>query len=362
MVAAVVVAEAAAEVSRSSELCLWQALALADLPAAKCGRLWAELKGTAEPVVSLKSHPALAKPELERIGAGSPSWMDTVERLHIGLVLEDRFPAQLFQAPGRTPALFVVGDWAAVQKPTIGIVGTRGASPYGRAAAYKFAEAFARAGVTVVSGGALGIDAEAHRGALAAGGQTVAVLSGGVDRIYPRVHASLFSDISANGCLVSQFAVGERPDPYRFLTRNKLIAALSLALLVIEAPERSGALSTSTAANELGRSVYVVPANIDAETFRGSHALIRDGATLVDHPDQILEDLHLAPVESSRGAVKDLSEIAQKIMQVLTVNPMNAEKISETTSLSPSDVLSELTILEMDGIVVRQSGGYAVRL
>ena len=133
------------------------------------------------------------------------------------------------------------------------------------------------------------IDAAAHKGALAAGGRTAAVFAGGIDHIYPAIHGPLFQQITQSGCLVSQFAAGARPNDYKFLGRNVLIAALSRALIVVQAPTKSGALSTANSAADMGREVFVIPANIDSIEFRGSFNLIRDGATLVYHPDQVLE-------------------------------------------------------------------------
>jgi DNA processing protein len=214
--------------------------------------------------------------------------------------------------------------------------------------------------VTVVSGGALGIDAAAHRGAMEAGGRTVAVLAAGVDHVYPAVHHGLFAQIRQNGCLVSQFAVGSKPSEYRFLVRNGLVAALSLAVLVIEAPQRSGAIRTANAANDLGRDVFVVPANIDAMSFRGSFSLIRDGATLVSHPSEILESLGIEArdVATEHPAPSGPGEV---ILSVLSVTPLAAERIVERTGLETADVLSELTMLELEGRVIRDAGGYAVK-
>lgn len=280
-------------------------------------------------------------------------------RKDIGLADTADYPERLSRIPNPPPALFYSGSWEATSSPAVGIVGTRSASAYGRAAARKFAEAFASAGVTVVSGGAMGIDAEAHKGALSVGGRTVAVLAGGVDVVYPRIHSGLFLEIKAKGCLVSQFPVGSKPWQSAFLIRNHLIAALSDVVVVVESPERSGALSTAGAANDLSRDVYVVPANIDNANFRGSHGLIRDGAILVDHPNQVLEDLGIS-ASTERAAETSTSPLGGKIVAVLSVEPLSAERISERTGIPAADVLSELTILEMDGLVRRHGGGYAV--
>lgn len=277
--------------------------------------------------------------------------------LHV--LVEDDYPELLAQAEG-SPALFVDGDVSCLHEVSVGIVGTRDASTYGKACAQKFAEVLGRAGVTVVSGGALGIDGAAHRGALNGGGKTAAVLAGGVDHVYPSVHAGLFQQIRAQGCLVSQYALGTRPSDYKFLVRNHLIAALCQAVFVVEAPPKSGALVTAQASAELGRDVFVLPANIDQKRFRGSFNLIRDGATLVYHPNQILEALGVA-VPAAAPETPPASSEGERILSVLTVQPISTEIIVERTGLEASAVLSELTMLELDGRVIRDAGGYAVR-
>jgi DNA processing protein len=308
----------------------------------------------------LSRHPALSEAERNRLSRNYEEKL--AEGLQAGIrpLTEEEFPPLLAEAAGMPAALFVHGSTECLTAPTIAIVGTRSASTYGKACAQKFAEAFARAGVTVVSGGALGIDAAAHRGVLDAGGSTVAVLASGVDHVYPSVHRDLFRQIRENGCLVSQFPVGSHPTGIRFLTRNVLIAALSRAVLVIEAPRRSGAMSTAHAANDLGREVFVVPANIDALSFHGSFGLIRDGATLVSHPAEVLEALDVAPslpFESKPAA----TGLGKRILDALSVSPIAAEVIVARTGIETAEVLSELTMLELEGRIVRDGGGYAVR-
>ncbi|MEQ1935847.1 MAG: DNA-processing protein DprA, partial [Fimbriimonadaceae bacterium] len=276
------------------------------------------------------------------------------------LVLPDAYPSILSEVEFTPPALFIDGDWTCVNEPTVAIVGTRNASTYGKAVSQKFASALASAGVTIVSGGALGVDAAAHRGALEAGGKTVAVMITGIEAAYPREHEALFRQIKKEGCLVSQFAVGAKKLQWdtRPLARNQTIAALSQAVLVIEAPYRSGALSTAHAANDLGRQIFVVPANIDNLNYKGSHSLIRDGATLVDHPDQLLEALNIRPHVRQVIAV-EVSDSQKLVLSVLSTTPIPSEFIVERTGLDTAQVMSELTLLELEGLVIRDAGGYA---
>ena len=261
------------------------------------------------------------------------------------------FPSQM-QAEFFPPAFFAWGSTEPVHHPCVAIVGTRAASAYGRAAAMKFAEVLASAGITIVSGGALGIDAAAHEATLSVGGSTVAVLAGGVDKVYPAKHRGLFSRIRERGALVSQFAIGSKPDYYKFLIRNRLIAGLANLILVVEAPERSGALSTATAAAEMGKDVFVVPSNVENLNFRGSHALIRDGATLCDHPDQILDTLGVLSLSAPRPDIKHSVE-ASKILSALRDGALTADEISDNTGLSSSEVSGELSMLELDGFILK---------
>ncbi len=338
----------------------WQLLLAAEAPPARSRALIEGLGSFAgDPLEAIRSSPLLTDIERKRLGYASMDALTRGVAQGVRVLEEADFPPMLAMAPNIPPALFVHGDIECLSKPTVAIVGTRSASTYGKACAQKFAEALARAGATIVSGGALGIDAAAHKGAIAVGGKTVAVLAGGVDNVYPAVHAGLFRQIRENGCIISQFAMGSKPSEYKFLVRNALAAALSQAVLVVEAPYRSGAIRTAHAAAELGRDVYVVPASIDQVNFGGSFNLIRDGATLVAHPDQLLEELDLEPSLPLQVATASASGSA--ILRVLSVNPLATELIVERTGLDAADVLSELTMLELEGRVLRDQGGYALK-
>ncbi|HEY3780896.1 MAG TPA: DNA-processing protein DprA [Fimbriimonadaceae bacterium] len=308
----------------------------------------------------LKTH-LLSRAERERVAEARLDILPALKEQGVQLLAGEDLPERFRTIPTMPPALYCWGDPSCLQQPTVGIVGTRAATTYGKAVAQKFAESLARAGVTIISGGALGIDAAAHAGALAVGGKTAAVMLSGIERVYPRVHFQLFEQIKANGCLLSQFAAGTTSNrEYRPLLRNHTVAGLCNTLVVIEAPDKSGALSTASSANEMGRHVFVVPANIENLNFRGSHALIRDGATLVDHPDQVLEAMGLPSV--SAIAASEASPIQEKILAVLSTSPLACEFIVDRTGLDTSVVLSELTMLELEGRIMKDAGGYAKRL
>lgn len=218
------------------------------------------------------------------------------------------YPKPLLAAPGRPLALYVKGDAAALAKPAIALIGTRRATAYGRDLANRLAFDLAKAGWSVVSGLALGIDAEAHRGALAADGVTVGVLGSGLDRFYPEANRELAREIAQKGgAVVSEFPFGRPPDRETFPIRNHVVAALARGVVAVEAPVRSGTLITTSIAADLGRTVMAVPARVDSRMSAGCLQLIRDGAVLVRHADDVLEAMsELVP----KGAAKKPSDAA----------------------------------------------------
>jgi len=354
----VAVADLALELARDSQLIQnWNAFLAAEMSAQK-GR---EVLQSLDPN-SIWRDALLASPKL------SDSEKKRVERVQLELgsppdvhvLTEDMYPSALAYASGVLPAFLYSGNPVAFEKPCVAIVGTRSATPYGRVCARKFGEELARHGITVVSGGAVGIDAAAHEGVLSVGGSTIAVLACGVDHVYPSSHSGLFKRIKENGCLMSQFSVGTKPADYKFIQRNHLIAAISTAVIVIEAPTKSGAIRTAGFAAEQGRDVFVVPGQIDQFGFQGSHALIRDGATMVDHPMQVLESLGIDPV--SAPLKPTVEGISGRILEVLSANSLSVEKIVDLTGLDMSEVLADLTILELEGLVIREHGGFSKAL
>lgn len=330
----------------------WQRLLSAEASPQKAREIASDLAGFSDAEDRLLRHPRWNPQERKRISTALGDAYRQGQGLGIIVIPSTEFPEQM-QPEFFPPAIFAWGQTPCLQAPCVAIVGTRAASAYGRAAAMKFAEVLGAAGVTIVSGGALGIDAAAHEGALSVGAATVAVLAGGVDKVYPAKHGGLFARIREKGMLASQFALGSKPDYYKFLIRNRLIAGLAHAILVIEAPERSGALSTASAAAEMGKDVFVVPANIDNLNFRGSHALIRDGATLCDHPDLLLDSLGVLALSAPKEPPK-LSLEGQKIVDALRGESLTADEIAEKTGLSSPEVSGELSMLEIEGLVLKQ--------
>ncbi len=242
------------------------------------------------------------------------------------------------------------------------VVGTRAATAYGEHVAADLAAGLAAHDVAVVSGGAYGIDGAAHRAALAAEGCTVAVLAGGVDVPYPAGHTALLHRIAEHGLLVSEYPPGVRPARHRFLTRNRLVAGLAGATVVVEAGVRSGAANTAAWARVLGRVVCAVPGPVTSAASMGCHALLRDGAELVSRPEDIVELVghagELAPDEQRpRSPLDGLADTEQRVYDALPARgARTADEIAVASGLPPTQVLGPLAMLEVCGLVVRQDG------
>lgn len=338
----------------------WQKILGAELSPIKAREIIAGLDPfTAINFEGLANHPLLTATESERMRLTEIGPLEKYKSSRLAVIDEENFPTSFQDAEGSPPAFFYDGDLDALHAPMVGIVGTRNATTYGRAVARKFSERLAESGVTIVSGGALGIDAASHEGALAVGGRTIAIMGSGLDQLYPAMHKGMFQRIAERGGLVSTYSFGSKPKSHRFLERNWIIAAMTLATIVIEAPQKSGALKTASDAAELGRPILVVPSNIENFNFRGSHGLIRDGATLIDHPDQVFEAISWYPA-TSPVSEKQISEAANKIFTVLETSSQRVELIAQKTGLSTGDLLAELTMLELEGKVMRDAGGYAL--
>ena len=266
--------------------------------------------------------------------------------------LDDDYPVALRTLDPRPPTLFVAGDGTALDERAVAIVGTRRASGYGLSTATDLGNELARAGIVVVSGLALGIDGAAHRAALNAGGRTVAVLPSPLDRIYPPRHRGLAREIvRAGGALVSEVAIDApvgRPD---FARRNRIIAGLSEAVVVVEAPDRSGALLTAAAAITIGRELYAVPGQIDAQGSRGCNRLIADhDAVVVTSVGALLAQIGIARGQKP-PAVSALSEVEGQVLRRLLERSGSIEELVDRTHQPAASVASALTLLEARGLV-----------
>ncbi|MEX0715405.1 MAG: DNA-processing protein DprA [Planctomycetaceae bacterium] len=290
-------------------------------------------------------------------------------RVDLLLASDDRYPRMLREIFDPPAVLYGRGALLPRDALAIAIVGSRRCSHYGRRQAERFAGTLARAGLTVVSGLARGIDSVAHRAALAAGGRTIAVLATGVARIYPPENAELAEEVAANGALVSESPLDQGALPGLFPQRNRIISGMCSGVIIIEASRKSGALHTARHAHEQGRDVFAVPGQIDSLASEGCHDLIRDGATLVRSPDDVLEALGplVSPARTEEGVeVRTPRELTlddqeRAVLALVGTEPLHADQILHACDLEPSRVLATLTVLEMRRFVRRLPGGYLVR-
>jgi DNA processing protein len=250
------------------------------------------------------------------------------------------------------------GSTAVLELPAVAIVGARSCSPYGAQVARELARDLAAAGMVVVSGLARGVDGEAHRGALQAGGATVAVLGCGIDRDYPGAHSELARRIGETGLVVSEYEPGVEPSPWRFPARNRIIAGLARATVVVEARERSGALITADFALELGREVFAVPGEITSALSAGTNDLIRQGATPLLSAGDVLEALGVEPALAAPAA--SLSSEAEAVAAFLAGGAATLDETSRATGVGSAEVAVALTELELAGLVAGADGVYRV--
>jgi DNA processing protein len=265
--------------------------------------------------------------------------------------------------------LYCLGSVESRDELSLAIVGSRRCTPYGSRIAEQLAKTLALAGVTIVSGLARGIDAAAHRGALKAGGRTLAVLATGLASIYPPEHVQLSRQVAENGGLITEMPLDQKPLAGLFPQRNRIISGLSAGVLIVEASRKSGALHTARHAMEQGREVMVVPGPIDSLASEGCHDLIRDGATLVRNADDILtsigplvQPVTVGPkeeVHSPRELL--LNEVEKEVLNLVTMESQHIDQLLRKSALDASRVLSTLTVLEMKRFIRRLPGGFMIR-
>ena len=268
---------------------------------------------------------------------------------------EPGFPRLLAAIHDPPPGLFLrgAGGWDLLARACVSIVGARSCSAYGSQVARTCARELAAAGLVVVSGLARGIDGEAHRGALEAGGPTIAVLGCGIDRDYPASHRELAARISADGLIVSEYAPGVEPAPWRFPARNRIVAGLALATVVVEARERSGALITADFALEQGREVFAVPGEITSALSAGSNALLALGAAPYTSSHDVLEALG---VNAPTVPAIELGADATRVLERLREFPAGADELQRSTGLDAGALAAALTELELAGAAAQDGG------
>jgi DNA processing protein len=295
---------------------------------------------------------------------------------HIITLQDERYPAQLKTLSDAPPLLYVRGDTDYLNRPQLAIVGTRNPTASGRNTAKEFAHHLADAGITITSGLASGIDGASHEGALLGLAGTVAVVAHGLDIVYPARHQQLAQSISEHGAVISEMPIGAQPTRGSFPRRNRLISALALGTLVVEAAQKSGSLITARCALEQNREVFAIPGSIHNPMARGCHQLIRQGAKLVESANDILEDLPISlgqtstyprkssndiPEESpkkTKDAHKTLDPDHQKLLKCLAYEPVSIDELVPLSGFTAAKVASMLLILELDDIIACQDGRY----
>jgi DNA processing protein len=310
----------------------------------------------------------LRNPRWEEV-EGDLRWLEAPD--HYLITRQDpRFPVLLREIPDPPPALFLQGDPALLGSPQLAIVGSRNPSPGGRETAREFARFLTTAGVTITSGLAIGIDGAAHEGALAGGGETIAVTGTGLDLVYPARQRPLAHQIAEQGALVSEFPPGTPALPANFPRRNRIISGLSLGTLVVEAALNSGSLITARLAAEQGREVFAIPGSIHNPMARGCHALIRQGAKLVETAGDILEELapllgslstHAAADTKAAGTgsatPQKLDQEYIRLLEQIGFDPVSVDQLIARSGLTATVVSSMLLLLELEGHVSSAPGG-----
>lgn len=290
--------------------------------------------------------------------AATQNWLaDTSQGPRRVLTLGDTdYPSALFQTADPPVLLYAQGHVDLLRRPSLAVVGSRNPTPGGLETARSFATHLSQAGVTIVSGLAAGIDAAAHEGGLQGEGRTVAVVGTGLDRVYPRAHLDLAHRIAQQGLLLSEYPLGTPPQAAHFPLRNRIIAGLSQGTLVVEAALQSGSLITARMALEAGRDVFAIPGSIHSPQSRGCHALIKQGAKLVDAAQDILDELRVGPTLALASAPSADSQEPDALLDALGFDPVTIDALVARTGWSAGELNVRLLDLELAGRVARLPG------
>ena len=276
--------------------------------------------------------------------------------------IDPRFPALLSCVHDPPPLLWVRGDVAALAQPTVAIVGSRAATPYAMDVAFRLGQELSDRGLVVASGLARGVDSAAHRGCLTGPAPTVAVLGSGLDRVYPAEHQTLAHEISQKGLLISELGPGAAPLQEHFPLRNRIISGISLAVVVVEASEKSGSLITARCALEQGRDVMAVPGSVLSGRNRGSHSLLKDGAKVVESAVDILEGLGWPVVASAPLSTSKVLQSDNLLLKMQAGESYRLDELMELTGVTGTKLLPRLMELELAGLVTQSGSGFSRRL
>ena len=310
-------------------------------------------------VISSKLAEAILDGELFGDPAAVEQWLADPAN-HVVTLADAEYPQALLQTPDPPPLIYAKGRLDLLNHPCIAIVGSRNATAQGNATAESFATALANAGLAIVSGMALGIDAAAHRGGLLGAASTIAVVGTGLDKVYPARNRELAHAIAQKGVIISEFVLGTPPLAANFPRRNRIIAGMSRGTLVVEAALSSGSLITARLANEMGKDVFAIPGSIHSTLSKGCHVLIKQGAKLVDDAADILDELRIAqPAASSRSAqpVRAAAAIDHPLLAHLGFAPCDADTLAGRAGLPVYEISAALTELELAGAVAALPGG-----
>ena len=302
-------------------------------------------------------------------------WLDQ-DNHHLVTYHDKHYPTLLREISAAPPLLYVHGNTELLNDPQIAIVGSRNPTQSGRNNAFEFAKHFSSTGLCVTSGLALGVDGEAHKGALADNGVTIAVTATGLDRVYPASNRALAHQIVEQGALVSENPIGTAPHAKNFPRRNRIISGLSLGCLIVEAAQRSGSLITADYANEQGRMVFAIPGSIHNPLARGCHKLIRQGAKLVETASDVMEDLaaqiDLSTINShtqtsdADGSENDeptaLNDDNSRLLEAMGYDPVSIDDLVLQTGLTPAALSSMLLVMELQGLIASNGRGSYTRI
>jgi DNA processing protein len=297
-------------------------------------------------------------------GADSRQVAEAIEwaqqpRNHLLTIDDDRYPPLLREVNDAPAVLYAQGRVELLATPCFAIVGSRNATAQGREDARAFARTLSDAGLCIVSGLALGVDAAAHGGGLEGRSSSIAVTGTGIDVVYPDANGGLAARLAESGCVVTEFFLGTSPNARNFPRRNRLISGLARGVLVIEANYRSGSLSTARHANEQGREVFALPGSIHSTLSKGCHRLIKDGAKLVEDASDILVELRLQPVAQPARARR---ATAHPLLVAMGFDPVSLDLLAQRTGMEASSLAAELSLLEIDGTICALPGGRFLRL
>jgi len=304
---------------------------------------------------------ALYSPRVEQAVARALQWA-TLEDHHVITLADETYPRALLEIADPPALLYAHGRAQLLRQEALAIVGSRNASAQGETNAQEFARALSAAGLAVVSGLALGIDAAAHRGGLGAPGSTIAVLGTGIDIVYPTRNAELAAEIARRGLLLSEFPLGTPAIAHNFPRRNRLISGLSRGCLVVEAALASGSLITARCAADQGREVFAIPGSIHSPLAKGCHALIKSGAKLVESAEDVLAELSGFRPSGYANAAARAAPADTGLLAVMGHDPVDVDSLCARAGLSAEQVASELLRLELDGRVTSLPGGLYQRL